>query len=65
MGHELDAALLHMPIWLSVSVESTAVTSARRDEPLMDWRIVASPPLHVCNLLPLRASFLVWEQPQV
>ena len=33
-------------------------------EPLTDWRLVVAPTLVVQNLLPVRGTFLVWEQPQ-
>lgn len=38
-----------------------APTSA---EPLTDWRLVVAPALVLENLLPIRGTFMVWEQPQ-
>jgi len=51
-------------IWLSLTVEGEPLTNDG-GEPLTDWRIVALPPLVIQNQLPVTASLLVWEEPQV
>lgn len=51
-------------VWLSMVVEGD-ILPGDGEEPLMDWRLVVSPPLLIHNQLPATGSFLVWEVPRV
>ena len=64
------ARLAGASVALSLTVEGTPLSDAgsggmATQEPLTDWRLVLGPALLVENLLPVRGTFLVWEQPQV
>ena len=64
------ANLAGASVCLSLTVEGTPLSDAgsggmTAQEPLTDWRLVLGPALLVENLLPVRGTFLVWEQPQV
>ena len=63
-GEGLAAKLAMSQVWLSLTVEGDPLPS-NGGEPLTDWRIVVAPPLVLQNQLPVRGSFLVWEEPRV
>lgn len=48
-------------VWLSLTMEGDALPNDG-GEPLVDWRIVVAPPLILQNQLPVKGSFLIWEQ---
>lgn len=48
-------------LFFSFTVESEAVSSTLRTDPMVDWRIIIAPPLTIINELPLPASIMVWE----
>ena len=60
----MAAKLAMSQVWLSLTVEGDPLPS-NGGEPLTDWRIVVAPPLVFQNQLPVRGSFLVWEEPRV
>ena len=55
------------PLWLSLTVDGEAFEEADRPalQPLLDWHIVASPPLVVENTLPIGGTYMIWESPEV
>ena len=64
MDTNLAAAKAVFSLTVEGDLLSDSSSAPASEEPLTDWRVVVAPALVVENLLPVRGTFLVWEQPQ-